>query len=118
VGPGAGGSSVGAHGETRQPEVLRGGNIQLDLAAHACTVDGHPVELSRAQFALLETLMRHAGQALTRQQLLDAMYDEDYAGFDRTVDVHIRRLRQRIEKDPAEPRHIVTIFGVGYRFVE
>ena len=107
-----------AHGEIRQPEALRGGNVQLDLMAHVCTVDGQPVELSRAQFALLETLMRHAGQALNRQQLLDAMHDEDYAGFDRTVDVHIRRLRQRIEKDPAEPRHIVTVFGVGYKFVE
>jgi DNA-binding response OmpR family regulator len=107
-----------AHGELRQPEVLRAGNIELDLAAHTCRVDGQPVELSRIQFDLLRTFMRHAGQALTRQQLLDAVFDEDYAGFDRTIDVHIRRLRQRIEKNPAEPRHLITVFGVGYKFVE
>ena len=107
-----------AHGEARTQEVLRGGKVQLDVVAHTCTVDGQEIELSRTQFAILETLMRHAGQALSRHQLLEAVFNEDYDGFDRTIDVHIRRLRQRIEDDPADPQHIVTVFGVGYRFLE
>ncbi len=105
-------------GEVRQPEMLRGGNICLDLVAHTCLVNDQPVELSRTQFSLLETLMQHTGRALTRQQLLDAAFGKDYFGVDRTVDVHIRRLRQRVEADPRKPRHIVTVFGVGYKFVE
>jgi len=106
------------HGDVSQPEVLRGGDIKLDMVSHVCTVAGEPVNLSRIQFDLLKTLMSHSGQALTRQQLLDAVFDENYDGFDRTIDVHIRRLRQRVEHDPGEPRHIVTVFGVGYKFLE
>jgi DNA-binding response OmpR family regulator len=104
-------------GDDQQVEVLRGGDIELDMAAHTCTVSGKEVKLSRIQFDLLRTLMLHAGQALSRQQLLDAVFDEDYDGFDRTIDVHIRRLRQRVEHDPADVRHVTTVFGVGYRFV-
>ena len=107
-----------ARGEIRQPDMLHGGNIVLDLAAHTCAVDGKPVNLSRVQFDLLATLMQNAGRALNRQQLLEAALDGDYDGFDRTIDVHIRRLRQRVETDPANPHHIVTVFGVGYKFVE
>jgi len=62
--------------------------------------------------------MRHSGRALTREQLLAAALDAAYNGCDRTIDVHIRRLRQRVEEDPSNPRHILTVFGVGYRFVE
>jgi len=107
-----------ARGELRQPETLRGGDITLDLTAHTCTVRGEPVELTPTQFALLETLMRHSGRALTREQLLAAALDVAYDGYDRVVDVHIRRLRKRVEEDPSNPRHIVTVFGVGYKFVE
>ncbi len=106
------------HGGVRRPEVLRGGEIELDLVSHTCRVAGRWVELSRTQFNLLRALMSHSGQVMTRQQLLDAVFDEDYEGFERTIDVHIRRLRQRIERDPAKPRYIVTVFGVGYKFVE
>lgn len=105
-------------GEVRQPEALRGGGIHLYLKAHECEVDGEQVELTRIQFDLLETLMRHSGQALTREQLLDGVFDEESFGYDRNIDVHIRRLRQRVEKDPANPQHVVTVFGVGYKFVE
>ncbi len=107
-----------ASGTVCQSEVLKGGNIRLDLVGHTCTVDNQVVKLSRTQFDLLKTLMRRTGQALTRPQLLNSVFDEDYAGFDRAIDVHIRRLRQRIEQNPAEPRHIVTVFGVGYKFME
>jgi two-component system alkaline phosphatase synthesis response regulator PhoP len=107
-----------AHGEVRQPEILQGANIRLDLAAYSCTIDGDPVDLSRIQFQLLTVLMQNKGRALSRQQLLEAVFEGDYDGFDRTIDVHIRRLRKRVEADPANPRHIVTVFGVGYKFVE
>ncbi|MEM7119544.1 MAG: response regulator transcription factor [Chloroflexota bacterium] len=106
-----------ARGEMKPTAVLRGGNIELDLDAFSCTVDQQPVELSRIQFALLEALIRNAGRVLTRQQLLDAAFEEAYDGFERTIDTHIRRLRQRVEKDAANPNHIMTVYGVGYKFV-
>jgi DNA-binding response OmpR family regulator len=107
-----------AQGKRERHEVLCKGDICLEPANHHCTVNGKPVELSRIQFVLLEALMRHAGRALSREQLLGAAFAGDYDGFDRGIDAHIRRLRQRIEPDPAEPRYVVTVFGVGYKFVE
>jgi two-component system alkaline phosphatase synthesis response regulator PhoP len=107
-----------AHGEVRRPEMLHSGNISLDLTAYTCTVAGTPVDLSRIQFQLLATLMQNKGRALSRQQLLEAVFEGDYDGFDRTIDVHIRRLRKRVEADPPDPRHIITVFGVGYKFVD
>ncbi len=107
-----------ASGEMQQTsQTLCGGNICLDLEAYSCTVDNQPVDLSRTQFDLLKALIRNQGRALTRQKLLDAAFAGDYDGFERTIDVHIRRLRRRVEKDPANPRHIVTVFGIGYKFV-
>ena len=99
-----------------EKEILEVGNVVLDTAAFLCTVDGQEVTLSRIQFTLLETLMRHSGRALTRQKLLDAAFAGDYEGYERTIDVHIRRLRRRIEADPSNPQNIVTVFGVGYKF--
>ena len=106
-----------ANGEMQANQTLCGGNICLDLAAFSCTVADHPVDLSRTQFDLLKALIRNQGRALSRQQLLDAAFAGDYDGFERTIDVHIRRLRRRVEQDPANPRHIVTVFGIGYKFV-
>jgi two-component system response regulator RegX3 len=74
--------------------------------------------LSKIQFALLATFMRNAGRVLSRQQLLESAFEGDYSGYERTIDVHIRRLRKKIETDPANPDHIQTVFGVGYKFVE
>ncbi len=108
-----------ANGEmTAAPSQLCGGTICLDADAYACMVDGETVELSRTQFNLLHALLKNKGRAMTRSRLLDAAFAGDYDGFDRTIDVHIRRLRRRIEADPANPRHIVTVFGVGYKFIE
>ncbi len=107
-----------AYGTVRQPEVLQGGNIFLDLVAHTCQVGERSVNLSRVQFDLLAALMQNAGRVMNRQQLLEAAFEGDYDGFDRTIDVHIRRLRKRVETDPANPRHILTVFGVGYKFEE
>jgi DNA-binding response OmpR family regulator len=95
---------------------LRSNGIELDEAAHTCRVDGREVSLSRIQFDLLATFMRNAGRVLTRQQLLEAAFEGDYTGFDRTIDVHIRRLRKQIEADPSHPQRIRTVYGVGYKF--
>ena len=96
--------------------VISVGEIKLNPDAYICTVRDEPVDLSRIQFALLEALMRNKGRVLSRQQLLDAAFSGDYDGFERTIDVHIRRLRRRIEKDPSNPDYITTAFGIGYKF--
>lgn len=92
------------------------GEIVLDRSARQVTRNGKPVELSRREFELLQILMEHAGQALSRQELLDAVWGEDWVGTPRTLDVHIRWLREKLEADPANPRYIETVHGFGYRF--
>jgi two-component system alkaline phosphatase synthesis response regulator PhoP len=103
-------------GALRSTDTLQHGEIHLDLAAHTCAVRGQQVRLSRTQFDLLAALMQNKGRVLSRAQLLEAAFEGDYDGFDRTIDVHIRRLRKQIELDPSNPEHIVTVFGVGYKF--
>ncbi len=105
-----------AMGSVRTAEVLRAGDIYLDTEAHICKVKDAEVHLSRTQFALLETLMTHSGQALSREQLVNRAMGETFDGFDRAIDVQIRRLRQKVEADPSNPRHIVTVYGIGYKF--
>jgi DNA-binding response OmpR family regulator len=95
---------------------LRTGGVELDLAARRCSAHGRDVELSRTQFDLLATMMQRPGRAFRREELLLAAFDRDFDGYDRAVDVQMRRLRERIEKDPADPQLIQTVFGVGYRF--
>lgn len=92
------------------------GEIVLDRTARQVTRNGWPVELSRREFELLQILMEHAGQALSRQELLDAVWGEDWVGTPRTLDVHIRWLREKLEADPSNPRYIETVHGFGYRF--
>ena len=104
------------NGEASQDETITSGNIQLDLASHSCTVDEQPIELSRTQFAILASFMQNAGRVLSRYQILESAFEGDYSGYERTIDVHIRRLRKKIEKNPANPEHILTVFGVGYKF--
>ena len=105
-----------AMGKVRTPQVLRADDICLDVEAHQCAVRGQEVHLSRTQFALLQALMTNAGRPLTREQLVDLAMEEMFDGYDRAIDVQIRRLRQRIERDPSDPKHIVTVYGVGYKF--
>lgn len=90
--------------------------IRLDLSRHTVTVRGEEVDLPLKEFDLLEYLMSNAGHVLTRGQLLDRVWGADYYGDTKTLDVHIKRLRSRIEADPSTPRLITTIRGVGYRF--
>ncbi len=94
---------------------LRVGDIVLDESTHTVTVRGQAVSLTPTEFNLLALLLRSPGQALTRQQLADRLTDDGYAGLERTLNVHIRNLRAKIEPDPDQPQYIETVFGVGYR---
>ena len=95
---------------------LRFRRIQLDSAARKVWKDGQEVTLTPLEFDLLHTLARHHGRVLSREQLIEHVWGYDYFGDERVVDVHIGHLRKKIEDDPAEPRLIVTVRGVGYRF--
>ena len=97
-------------------EVLHAGPVRLDNGRREVTVDGNLVELSRKEFDLLALLMSHAGQVVTRDRCIDRLWwDQDLADT-RTLDTHMKRLRRKIERDPANPRHLVTVRGVGFRF--
>ncbi len=99
-------------------EVLRGGAIELDVDAHEVRVAGETIPIRPKEFDLLESLMRRRGRLATRETLIDEVWGPDYFGATKTLDVHIKRLRQKLEADPARPRHIVTVRGLGYKFVD
>ena len=99
-------------------EILRGGAVELDVDAHEVRVAGQTVPVRPKEFDLLESLMRRRGRLATRETLIDEVWGPDYFGATKTLDVHIKRLRQKLEKDPARPRHIVTVRGLGYKFVD
>lgn len=101
-----------------QPEVLRHGDLTLDLRKHELSVRGSPVDLTPSEFKLLQLLMSSQGRLYTRDQLLGALYPGGEEVVDRVIDVHIGKLRQKIEPDPANPRRILTVRGYGYRFAE
>ncbi len=92
--------------------------LELDLDRHLCSVDERPIVLTPSEYAILETLMQHQGNPLTRAQLLDLALGDDFGGYERTIDVHVRNLRRKIESDPSQPRYILTVFGVGYKFAD
>ncbi len=93
------------------------GALTLDPAGHTVRRDGEPVELKPREFALLRFLASHAGQAFTRDQLIERVWGHDFPGDERTVDVHVRWLREKIEADPGRPVHLLTVRGVGYKLV-
>ena len=95
---------------------LEAGPVRMDVERHTVTVSGAPTSLPLKEFELLEMLLRNAGRVLTRMQLIDRVWGSDYVGDTKTLDVHVKRLRAKIEPDPANPRHIVTVRGLGYKF--
>ncbi len=99
-------------------EVLRGGRITLDIDAHEVRVDGEVVELRPKEFELLETLMRRTNRLSGRDVIIDEVWGSSYFGDTKTLDVHIKRLRQKLETDPSNPVQIVTVRGLGYKFVD
>jgi DNA-binding response OmpR family regulator len=103
-------------GAPEKTEVLHVGEIQLDQSTHMVTVKGNPVELTPIEFDMLAVMMRSPGRVFTREQMVDHLLDTGFTGLDRTLNVHIRNLRKKIESDPSRPQVIETVFGVGYRF--
>lgn len=97
--------------------VLEAGGIRVDPGRFEVTIDGTPVHMPRKEFELLETLMRNPGMVLTRDALIGKIWGTDYVGDTRTLDVHIKRLRAKCERDPRHPKHITTVRGLGYKFV-
>ena len=95
---------------------VEGGPIRMDVDRHALTVNGEPVSMPLKEFELLEFLMRNSGRVLTRGQLMDRIWGSDYVGDGKTLDVHVKRIRSKIEPDPANPVYLTTVRGLGYRF--
>ncbi|MGC4153442.1 MAG: response regulator transcription factor [Propionicimonas sp.] len=98
------------------PDVVEAGGVRMDVERHELMVRGEPVKLALKEFELLELLLRNAGRVLTRGQLIDRVWGPDYVGDTKTLDVHIKRLRGKIEEDPADPKLLLTVRGLGYRF--
>ena len=99
-------------------EILRGGPIELDIDAHVARVAGDEVELRPKEFELLESLMRRKNRLAARHALIDEVWGPSYFGDTKTLDVHIKRLREKLESDSSKPVHIVTVRGLGYKFVD
>ncbi|MBX7557049.1 response regulator transcription factor [Streptomyces sp. tea 10] len=92
------------------------GPVRMDVERHVVHVGGEPVAMPLKEFELLEMLLRNAGRVLTRGQLIDRVWGSDYVGDTKTLDVHIKRLRSKVEPEPSAPQHIVTVRGLGYKF--
>jgi len=98
------------------PATLEAGPVRMDVERHTVTVGGSGTSLPLKEFELLELLLRNSGRVLTRGQLIDRVWGSDYVGDTKTLDVHVKRLRAKIEPDPGNPVHLVTVRGLGYKF--
>ena len=96
--------------------VLTGGPVRMDIDRHVVTVNGEEVPMQLKEFELLEILLRNVGRVMTRGQLIERVWGADYVGDTKTLDVHIKRLRSKIEPDSSAPRYVVTVRGLGYKF--
>jgi two-component system, OmpR family, response regulator RegX3 len=97
--------------------ILSGGPVQMDVDRHEVRVEGSTVSFPPKEFELLETFLRAPGRLLTRELLIQRIWGDDYVGDTKTLDVHVKRVRQKIERDPHEPEHLLTVRGLGYKFV-
>lgn len=102
--------------ELEDDGVVEVGAVRMDVERHSVAVDGTEVNMPLKEFELLELLLRNAGRVLTRGQLIDRVWGSDYFGDTKTLDVHIKRIRSKIEPNPSEPERLVTVRGLGYRF--
>jgi two-component system response regulator RegX3 len=98
------------------PDLLEAAGVRMDVARHEVSVNGERIKLALKEFELLEMLLRNAGRVMTRGQLIDRIWGSDYVGDTKTLDVHIKRLRTKIEPDPANPQYLITVRGLGYKF--
>ena len=97
------------------PVALEAGPVRMDVERHIVTVDGHEQRLPLKEFELLEMFLRNPGRVLTRGQIIDRVWGSDYVGDTKTLDVHVKRLRAKLESDPGEPKYLVTVRGLGYK---
>jgi two-component system alkaline phosphatase synthesis response regulator PhoP len=107
-----------SEGDAAPGGILHAGILSIDMERRSVRRNGETIDLTATEFDLLAVLAREPGRPFTRAQLLDLVYDVSYAGYDRTVDAHIKNLRRKIEPDPHNPHYILTIYGVGYKFAE
>jgi two-component system alkaline phosphatase synthesis response regulator PhoP len=105
-------------GGVYQPGLVRAGDLEIDLHGHRVTRAGETILLTRTEFNLLAALAQHPGQTFTREQLLDRLHGVAYDGFDRSIDAHIKNLRRKLEVNPVEPRYVLTVYGIGYKFTD
>ena len=108
---------TGGERELAPPPIVAG-EIRIDLERRSVTVEGEAVELTATEFDLLAVLARHPGRVFTRLELLDRVQGYAFEGYERTIDAHVKNLRQKIEPEPKQPRYVLTVYRVGYRFVE
>ncbi len=106
----------GTEPELSGAATVEAGPVRMDVERHVVTVNGETVPMPLKEFELLEMLLRNAGRVLTRMQLIDRVWGSDYVGDTKTLDVHVKRLRGKLEPDPATPRYLVTVRGLGYKF--
>lgn len=104
-------------GQVQPPRMLEAGPVTLSIEQHAAAINGTAVELTPIEFDLLATLLQHPGQVFTRLQLLENTQDAAYEGYERAIDQHIKNLRAKLGDDARSPRYILTVYGVGYKFV-
>ena len=102
--------------EEFEEQVLEGGRVRMDVERNIVSVDGEHISMPLKEFDLLEYLLRNAGRVLTRGQLIDRIWGADYVGDTKTLDVHVKRLRSKIEQEPSRPQHLVTVRGLGYKY--
>lgn len=107
-----------AGGDAPPVAVLRAGDLQLDRQRHRLTIGATLVDLTPSEFELLAALMSAPGRVFSRLELLDRIQGIGYEGYERTIDVHVKNLRAKIERDPRRPRYVETVYGVGYRLAE
>jgi two-component system response regulator RegX3 len=106
------------HGDVEEmvPAAVESGPVRMDIERHVVTVRGTQVAMPLKEFDLLEILVRNSGRVLTRGQLIDRVWGSDYVGDTKTLDVHIKRLRAKVEEDPSNPVHLLTVRGLGYKY--
>lgn len=105
-----------AEPEVEDSSIITAGPVRMDIDRHRVEVSGEPVNLPLKEFELLEILIRNAGRVLTRGQIIDRVWGSDYVGDTKTLDVHVKRLRSKVENDPGKPQLLVTVRGLGYKF--
>ena len=106
----------GSEPVAQESGVLKAGPVVMDIERHMVTVNGEKIQMPLKEFELLELLMENVNRVLTRGQIIDRVWGSNYFGDTKTLDVHVKRIRSKIEDDPSRPRHLLTVRGLGYKF--